>query len=264
MAEETIDRTLGLLWRRQLGTPQRSRGPRQRVSVDEVIRAAIAVADEEGLPAFSMRKVADRLELALMSVYTYVPGRAELIGLMVDEVIGEREHPPHEGPVRQRLTQVAQHMWDEYHRHPWLLEVDESRPWIGPHGCDRYEWQLAAVEGAGLTDLDMDQVVTALANVTAGAARTSVAARRTAEQSGISDAEWWAVNAPVLERLMPPGAYPLAGRVGTTAGEEYNAVGDPDRSFRFALDRLLDGVELLLSRQPGAQRQPAPPPGDQM
>ncbi|MEV0897115.1 TetR/AcrR family transcriptional regulator C-terminal domain-containing protein [Actinoplanes sp. NPDC049802] len=243
------DRTLNLLWRSRLGTPQGARGPKQRVTVDEVIRAGIAVADEDGLPAFSMRKVADRLGLKLMSIYTYVPGRAELIGLMVDEVIGEIPHPPHPpGPLRDRLAAVARHMWDEYHRHPWLLQVESSRPWIGPNGSERYEWQLEAIEGFGLTDLEMDQLVTTLCDFTAGSARASVLARRTTEESGISDAEWWQVNAPILERVMPPGAYPLAGRVGTAAGQEYNSVGDPARTFRFGLDRLLDGVETLLRR----------------
>ncbi|WP_307798612.1 TetR/AcrR family transcriptional regulator C-terminal domain-containing protein [Actinoplanes flavus] len=243
------DRTLNLLWRSKLGTPQGTRGPKQRVSVDEVIRAGIAVADDDGLPAFSMRKVADRLGLKLMSIYTYVPGRSELIGLMVDEVIGEIPHPPHpDGPLRDRLAGVARHQWDELHRHPWLLQVESSRPWIGPHGCDRYEWQLQAIEGYGLTDLEMDQVITMVCDFTAGSARTSILARRTTEESGITDLEWWEANAPVLERVMPPGAYPLAGRVGTVAGQEYNAVGDPARSFRFGLDRLLDGVETLLRR----------------
>lgn len=248
MENQDVDRALGLLWRRQLGTPQGSRGPKQRVSVDQVVRTAIAVADEEGLPAFSMRKVADRLGLKLMSIYTYVPGRAELIGLMIDEVAGELELPPHEGSLRQRLTGVAQQIWHEYHRHPWLLQVENSRPWIGPHVCDRYEWQLAAIEGAGFTDLEMDQVVTLVANFAAGSARTSVDARRTAQQSGISDAEWWEINAPVLERVMPPGAYPISSRVGQVAGQEYNAVGDPERSFRFGLDCILDGLEHLLNR----------------
>ena len=244
-----IDRTLNLLWRRTLGTPHGTRGPRQRVSVDEVIHAAVAVADTDGLPAFSMRKVADRLGLKLMSVYTYVPGRDELIGLMVDEVMGERDHPPHTGTLRDRLTAVAHHQWDELHRHPWLLQVDTSRPWIGPHGCDRYEWQLAALDDTGFTDLEMDQIVTLINDFTAGAARTSIAARRTAERSGITDADWWQANAPVLDRVMPPGAYPRAGRVGTAAGQEYNAVGDPDRSFRFGLDRLLDGIDALHARR---------------
>src|SRR5215213_1914293 len=103
METRDVDRTLMLLWRKTLGTPQGTRGPKQRVSVDEVIRAGIEVADAEGLPAFSMRKVADRLGLKLMSIYTYVPGRSELIGLMVDEAAGEQELPPHEGPLRQRI-----------------------------------------------------------------------------------------------------------------------------------------------------------------
>jgi AcrR family transcriptional regulator len=245
MANSEPDRTLELLWRRTLGTPQGKRGPKQRVSVDEVIQAGIAVADEDGLPAFSMRKVADRLGLKLMSVYTYVPGRSELIGLMVDEVVGEVEHPPHQGDLRERVTGVARHLWHEYHRHPWLLQYESSRPWIGPNGSDRYEWQLSAIEGAGFTDLEMDQIITVVGAFTAAAAQLSVTARRTAEQTGISDADWWAVNAPILDRVMT-GAYPISGRVGTAAGLEYNAVMDPDRSFHFGLDRLLDGFEALL------------------
>lgn len=243
-----VDRTLALLWRRTLGTPQGSRGPRQRFSVDEVVRAAIEVADAEGLPAFSMRKVADKLGLKLMSLYTYVPGRSELIGLMVDEVTGEEGFPPHSGDLRQRLTAIARHTWDELHRHPWLLQVEEYRPWIGPNGSARYEWQLSAIEGAGFTDLEMDQVVTLLSGFARNAAREDIAARRAAEQSGMTDAEWWEINAPVLERVMPPGDYPISGRVGAVAGEEYNALADPERSFQFGLDRILDGLASLLDR----------------
>jgi AcrR family transcriptional regulator len=243
-----VDRTLTLLWRRSLGVPQGSRGPKQRVSVDEVITAGIAVADADGLPAFSMRKVAERLGIALMSIYTYVPGRSELIGLMIDEVLGEQELPPHTGTLRDRMTAVARMYWDEYHRHPWLLQVDDTRPWIGPHGSARYEWQLAAIEGAGFTDLEMDQTVTLLAGFAASSARMSVDTRRTQERSGITDAQWWEINAPVLERVMDGGSYPISGRVGVAAGEEYNALGDPERSFRFGLDRILDGLERLLDR----------------
>jgi AcrR family transcriptional regulator len=247
MENADVDRTLTLLWRRVLGTPRGSRGPRQRVSVDKVVRAGISVADEEGLESFSMRKVADRLGLKLMSVYTYVPGKPELIGLMIDEVAGEQELEAHAGSLRERMTAVVRMLWDEYHRHPWLLQVDASRPWIGPNGSDRYEWQLAAIDGVGFTDLEMDQVVTLLSGFAAASARASVNARRTAERSGITDAQWWEINAPVLERVMPAGAYPISGRVGTAAGQEYNAVSDPERSLVFGLDRILDGLEALLS-----------------
>ncbi|HEU4347854.1 MAG TPA: TetR/AcrR family transcriptional regulator C-terminal domain-containing protein [Actinoplanes sp.] len=248
MENQDVDRTLTLLWRRTLGAPQGSRGPKQRVSVDEVVRAAVAVADEEGLPAFSMRKVADRLGLKLMSIYTYVPGRSELIGLMIDEVGGEVKLPPHTGDLRERITAMARQVWDEYHRHPWLLQVEDHRPWIGPNGSDKFEWQLAAIEGAGFTDLEMDQVITLVTGFAASAARASVAARRAAAQTGMSDAEWWEINAPILQRVMPGGAYPISSRVGQAAGQEYNAINDPDRSFQFGLDRIIDGLADLLDR----------------
>ena len=83
------DRTLRLLWRHRLGDPLGSRGPKQRSSVDEVVDAAIQLADDEGIEAVSMRRIAERLGLKPMSVYTYVPGKAELIDLMVDQVDGE-------------------------------------------------------------------------------------------------------------------------------------------------------------------------------
>lgn len=243
-----VDRTLTLLWRRKLGRPQGSRGPKQRVSVDEVVRAAIAIADADGLGAFSMRKVADRLGIGLMSVYTYVRSRSELIGLMIDEVAGEQQLPPHTGTLRERLHAIAQQLFDEYHRHPWLLQITDSRPWIGPNGCARYEWQLAAVEGVGFTDIEMDQVVTLLDGFTASAARASINATRTRELSQMTDAEWWAIHAPVLERLMNADDYPISARVGQVTGKEYNAVSDPGRSFVFGLDRILDGIEALLKR----------------
>lgn len=240
-----LDRTLMLLWRRTLGEPQGSRGPRQRLSVDEVVRAAIAVADAEGLETFSMRKVAERLGLGVMSIYTYVPGREELIGLMVDEVQGECEHPELAGPLRERLTRVARELWDEYHRHPWLLQVVQHRPFIGPNGTDRYEWQLRAIDGIGFGDIEMDQIVTLVSGFAASAARASIDARRAREISGITDEQWWEINAPILERIMDPSRYVLSGRVGTAAGEAYQAVSDPDLAFTFGLDRILDGIDAL-------------------
>lgn len=63
----------------------------------------------------------------------------------------------------------------------------------------------------------------------------------------MTDAEWWEVNAPILDRVMAGTDFPLAGRVGTSTGEAYNAATDPDLSFRFGLDRILDGIELYVT-----------------
>ncbi|MCP2031534.1 AcrR family transcriptional regulator [Okibacterium sp. HSC-33S16] len=245
-ARSDPDRTLALLWRRTLGEQPPARGPRQRTTVDAVVDAGIALADAEGLDAFSMRKVAEHLGIGVMSLYTYVPGRDELIGLMVDQVTGELPHPELTGTVRERLDAVARHLWLEYRRHPWLLSVDTSRPALGPHVSDRYEWELSAVEGVGISDIAMDQVVTLIAGFVASAARTARDQETTRERSGQSDAEWWEANAPVLEKVMDGSKYPIAGRVGQAAGEAYQAASNPELAFEFGLARVLDGIMVFV------------------
>ena len=75
------ERSLELLWR--VRQPS-SRGPKPKLDLDQIVSVAIELADEEGLAPLSMRKVAERLGVGTMSLYTYVPGKAELIDLMID------------------------------------------------------------------------------------------------------------------------------------------------------------------------------------
>ena len=98
-------RTMALLW----GTQKRpSRGPKPGLSGGVVVGAAIGVADAEGLPALSMRRVAERLGISTMSLYTYVPGKGELIDVMLDSVMGETAEPGDmAGGWRERLDLVA-------------------------------------------------------------------------------------------------------------------------------------------------------------
>ncbi len=241
------DRTLRLLWRDRLGEPVGSRGPKQRASVDAVVDSAIELADEEGMEALSMRRIAERLGLKPMSVYTYVPGKAELIDLMVDRVVGEQPLPELRGPLRARLEQVARMTWNEYLRHPWLLSIDTSRPPLGPNVSDRWEWSLRAIEGLGLSDLDMDQVITLVVGFVSAPARAYVDAERLHRSTTETDEEWWERNAPILEEIMDPTRYPISGRVGRAAGEEYGAPADPERAFHFGLARVIDGIEAYVA-----------------
>jgi AcrR family transcriptional regulator len=241
------DRTLRLLWRDRLGEPVGSRGPKQRTSVDAVVDAAIEIADEEGIETLSMRRIAERLGLKPMSVYTYVPGKAELIDLMFDRVVGEQPLPVLGGSLRERLEQVARLAWNEYLRHPWLLAIDTSRPPLGPNVSDRWEWSLRAIEGLGLSDLDMDQVITLVTGFVAGPARAYLDAERLHRTSTESDEEWWERNAPILEQIMDPTRYAISGRVGRAAGEEYGAAADPERAFHFGLARVIDGIEAYVA-----------------
>ena len=81
------------------GTPSR-RGPRPRLDLDAVVDAAIALADDRGLAALTMRALAARLRVSAMTLYGYVPGREELVDLMLDALYGRMAYPawePEEG-----------------------------------------------------------------------------------------------------------------------------------------------------------------------
>ncbi len=247
-------RTMELLW----GTRQPpTRGPKPGLTVERIVRAAIEVADAEGLAALSMRRVADQLGVGTMSLYTYVPGKAELIDVMLDAVHAEPEPPePAEGGWRAQLEATARADWERYHRHPWLLHVAATnRPPLGPIVIAKYDRDLRAVEGIGLTDVEMDSVVSLVAGHVEGAARRSLDATQTERQTGKTDQDWWEATAPLLEKVFDPARFPTAARVGPAAGAAYQAAYDPKHAFAFGLERILDGVAALVrSRQEDATR----------
>ncbi|MFJ8689427.1 TetR/AcrR family transcriptional regulator [Micromonospora wenchangensis] len=248
-------RSLALLWR-----------TRDRVSrsgdlgVDQIVRAAIAVADAEGLAALSMRRVAERLGVGTMSLYTHVPGKGELLDVMLDTVHGETPRPTDvPGGWRGRLERIARDNWALYLRHPWLLQVATTRPPLGPQVTARYDYELRAVEGVGLTDLEMDAVVTLVDSYVHGAVRGAVEAAQATGRTGLTDEQWWRAHAPYLEKVMDPARFPTAARVGAAAGQEYQAATDPTRAFEFGLARVLDGIAALIADRCAGSPPPVTP-----
>lgn len=239
------DPSLRLLWRHRAASPEEpktKRGPKQKVSVDEVVDAAIDLADAEGLDAVTMRAIAQRFGLGAMTLYSYVPNRDALMVLMADQATGRTVLPELPEDPRKRLELVARLQYDELRAHPWLLEVQDVRPWLGPNMSDRYEWQLQAVDGLGLSDLEMDQTVAVLMGFAGNIARSELMKRRAEKVTGMTEAEWWAANYDTLNEVMAGSHYPLANRVGTAAGEAYQAATDPARELDYGLARIIDGV----------------------
>jgi AcrR family transcriptional regulator len=240
-------RSLALLWRTSERT---SRKGRPELSVERIVRAAIDVADAEGLQALSMRRVAERLGVGTMSLYTYVPGKPELFDVMLDTVYGETARPEDAtGGWRGRLEQIARENWALYLRHPWLLQIAATRPVLGPNATAKYDYELRAVDGIGLTDLEMDSVITLITGFVHGAARGAVEAAQAESQTGMTDEQWWAAHAPFLSLIADPGRFPTAARVGQAAGEAFNAAYSPEHAFEFGLQRVLDGIEALVSQR---------------
>jgi AcrR family transcriptional regulator len=251
-------RSMALLWR-DAAAPARGRGPKPGLTVDRIVATAIELADAEGLAALSMRRVAERLGVGTMSLYTYVPSKAELVDVMYDTACGSVVRDASPAGWRERLARIARANWDLYRRHPWMLQVMAmARPPLGPNSIAGYDHDLRAVDGIGLTDLEMDSVVSLVAVYVQGAARTAVDAAGSERDTGVTDEEWWSTFGPLLEKVFDAEKYPLAARVGAVAGDVHQAAYDPDHGFEFGLARLLDGIEALVnSRSPGAGEGPA-------
>jgi len=247
-------RGMALLWRSAGEQPARGRGPRPGLTVDRIVAAATELADAEGLGALSMRRVAEKLGVGTMSLYTYVPAKSELVDLMYDAALGESVVDPAAGGWRAGLEAIARANWDLYRRHPWMLQVMAmARPPLGPNSIANYDRDLRAVDGIGLSDLEMDSVVSLVAVYVQGAARVALEAAGSERDTGVTDAEWWDAYAPLLEKVFDPTRFPLAARVGAVAGEAYQAAYDPEHGFEFGLARVLDGIEALVrSRGPSS------------
>ncbi len=220
--------------------------PVPSLDVDAVVNAAIALADADGLEAVSMRALAARLGVTAMTLYTYVPGKAELLDLMLDAVytaMPREPWPPGSGR-RARLRAVADANRDLYAAHPWAARVSTSRPPLGPGQLAKYEHELGALDGLGLDDVTMDAALTHLLGFVAW----SAAAAQDAAAAPDTDEAWWAEAGPLLARVADPADYPLASRVGTAAGESQGAAFDAARAYAFGLERTLDGLAALIGR----------------
>jgi AcrR family transcriptional regulator len=237
-------RTIDLLW----GVHRRRRGPRPSLSGEQVVSTAIRMADQDGLGGLSMRRLADELGITAMSLYGYVPSKAELLDVMADRAYAEitlRDSPAL--PWREKLAALAGQHWDLLLAHPWLLQIAASRPLLGPGMTAFYDGELAAVDGLGLTDTDMDLVVSLLDDYVRGAAQGAVEAAQAQACTGVSDQQWWQTYGPLLAEVLDPARYPTAVRVGSAAGAEYGAAHDPGRAFRFGLHRIIDGIEAFMN-----------------
>lgn len=234
---------LSLLW-----NPPQASG-RSGLTVSAITDAGIAIADAEGLEAVTMRRIADTLGSGTMSLYGYIPGRGELIELMTDRVAGGvyegKELPAAQRNWQDGLRYIADRNFAHQTRHAWTAQVPPGRPVLGPGVCGKYEAELAPLDGIGLSDVQMDLALTSLLGLTEAAARWHIGLERVRQASGQDDARWWAEMGPMLAQEMQGRDFPLSGRVGTSAGQEHQAVAAPVAQLKFGVAQLIGGIERL-------------------
>lgn len=244
--------TVGLLWG---DTPRRTRGPKPSLSVAKVVHAAIVLADEEGLDAVTMRRVAQHLGVTTMAPYRYVPGKDELLALMVDTAVGE---PPGfddvAGDWRRGLTRWARRRLGVYRRHPWMLEVATDRHLMGPNETAWLDAGLGTLADLGLDEGEMVQFVLLVGNYVRGCAQTMVARGALAPDTPTPDGDRSTPSAALVARLSDPSRYPMVARA-VSAGA-FPPPGRDTDVFLHGLECILDGIEVTVQHAfvPGVGR----------
>ncbi|GLY04309.1 TetR/AcrR family transcriptional regulator C-terminal domain-containing protein [Actinoplanes sp. NBRC 101535] len=209
---------------------------------ERIVAAAVALADEGGLEAVSLRKVAARLEAGPMRLYGYIAVKEELLDLMVDEVYAEILPEERAGDWRAALGGLAHRTRRAALRHPWLADLLGGRPALGPNGLAVTEATLAALDGLADVDTVMRAVETVSAYFT-GAIRREVAELRAERVSGLSKREWQRASGPHVTAMLATGRFPALARAVHDGADV-----DPEVSFTTGLDWVLDAVATRLTR----------------
>jgi AcrR family transcriptional regulator len=228
-------------------TPDRRRAGREpaaELSRERIVRAAIDIADAEGMASLSMRRVAMALDVATMSLYRHVRGKDELVLFMIDTAIGE-ERLPRTPPAdwRAALDHVSRLQWRLFRRHRWLgPALSLTRPQIAPNAILHTEWVLRVLHGLGLGAAAMMHVHTTLFIFVRGLA-TSLETEAEAERdTGMTSDEWIETQEAAFTAVAASGAFEMFARLL----RETDVDMDVDTLFEFGLARLLDGFAVLL------------------
>jgi DNA-binding transcriptional regulator YhcF (GntR family) len=220
--------------------------PEPELSRDRIVRAAIEIADAEGLPALSMRGVAARLGVAAMSIYRYVPSKEDLVLLMADTAFGEESYPtdaPEEW--RSRIELGARKLWSLYRKHPWLAQLGSlTRPLLVPNLMVHGEWVLGALDGHGLDPTKLFDIHVLLYSHVQGLAAHLEMEAHAEAATGQSEGQWMDSRGPALWELVQSGRFPTFTKVVGSFENGYDL--RLDALFEFGLKALLDGLTSIV------------------
>lgn len=214
------------------GTLNSARIPLSR---ERILRAALDLADHEGLESLSMRKLAQALGVEAMSLYNHVANKDEILAGMVDVVFSEvdlPDAPDWKQAMRQRYISTR----EAFSRHPWALGILHSRSPLGPATLRHHDDVLGRLRGAGFSVASAGYACSVLDSYTYGfALRTQ---RVPFDPSKQADA----LAAELIMQLMSQ-SYPHLAEMAMTIAQ------DPShshaREFECGLDLILDGLERI-------------------
>jgi AcrR family transcriptional regulator len=228
-----------ILWERVEGSP---RGPRPALTHDQIARAAVEIADADGLGAVSMRHLAERLGVATMGLYRYVTGKDEVYELMLDAVAADLSLP--DAGWRTIADAYARQLRALSLRHPWMYQAFARVPAsLSPANLALTEKALGSIDGLGL-DVDTMMAVFGTVNSFArGAVFAEVAQREALQRQGWeSEDDARLAYVPWIRWMLDTGRYPKLTRYIIEGSNE----DDAEWQFEFGLQCVLDGIAARL------------------
>ena len=213
--------------------------PRGSLTREEIIKEALALLEQEGPGALSMRRLADRLGVAPNTLYTYVRGKADLIDGLIDQVYaGLTLELDRSGDWTQQLTTLSQQIRGHLLAHPAVVPYALQQPGLGPHSLRLGEAIYNVLRPAGFADQAVVGTVYALLTYILGFVALEVPRAGTDPQTSDEYVRrMWAFFA-----ALPPGEFPhtveLAAQLARVS---------TDDQFQFGIRTFLAG---LTAQQP--------------
>jgi AcrR family transcriptional regulator len=228
------------------------KGPKRGLTLDSIVAAAVRVADEKGIDAVSMGRVAKELEVSTMALYRYVATKDELVALMVDAALGPPPPLPEGVGWRAGLEHWAAAMREALLAHPWAaLLVAAKVPPATPNQLAWLDHGLLALRGTGLREAE--KVATAL--LVSGQVRNEVNILVTLQADPTAE-HVVAGYGEFLRRVTADGRLPAlraaleGGAFDDTPTWTAKDATDFD-DFAFGLQRVLDGIEAFIKTRAG-------------
>src|ERR687896_134860 len=211
---------------------------RAPLSRERVLETAVALADRHGLEWLSMRKLADELGVAAMSLYYYVPNKVDLIDGMIDIVFSEIEPPSLELDWRTAMRRRAVSTRDALNRHRWAVGHMEGRTSHGPANLRLHDAVLGCLRAAGFSiEMTIHAYSVQDAYIYGFALQETDMASETPDDFAAEAQRQMREYEAVLAEY--PHLVEVVGGYVAQSGYDY------DTEFLFGLDLILDGLDRL-------------------
>jgi AcrR family transcriptional regulator len=224
------------------------KGPRPSLSQDRIVEAAIQIAQAEGIAAVSMGKVAAKLGASTMSLYRHVSGKDELLALMVDAAYGAPPAPstPDEG-WREGLSRWAWAFRTCMQRHPWAVLLPIPGLPARPNEVAWFEDGLNSLRDTDLAEAEKASVIMLVSGYVRNVATTEADITAAVQASGKTPDDWMAAYARLFVKIAETRHFPALSKF--VAAGVFDTFDPPDDEFIFGLDRILDGIEALITKR---------------